>query len=200
MPAAQRKRFEQFLKTSAAGAIGPHRKETENELRVVIAAVKPIPVSADYKIPASRAQGLGGLELWSTVVDPIVARLQALNGTAKLRQTLDPQQYTAYVLLAVDTNIAEGGFGALYGQSGSSEFADESVQLLRNVGAPQHAAALARANQLFRAAGGASATGTRAPDFDSVNKAWKQAETTEGAISQLVARFIRAHQRRFFST
>lgn len=170
--------------------------------RVLRDAATPRRALPAYKIRAADAAGLTGLDLWNAVVDPMIDDLTPLDGTPELRRRLNREQYAVYVLFALDTDIDDGGISEVYFNS-SGVFAGQGVALLRQVGAPQHARVLARANRVIdphgrvpvdRAARQRRLRGVDDARFTDLDDAWSALP----ALDELVARYVRAHPRAFF--
>jgi hypothetical protein len=175
--------------------------------RVVSRAVHPPAAQPGFKVPASRAKGLHDLDLWNAIVDPMIGPLLRLDGTSALHQALSPPQYAVYALFVVDTDIDDGGLWEVY-YNPSGVFADEAVHLLELVGAPRHAAVLAKANRIAWPSAKVPASDivrrhvllrSAQTQFDAVNNAWDRAEREEGTIYSIIDRFIRTHPTAFFS-
>jgi hypothetical protein len=160
-----------------------------------------------FKIAVSGAQGVHGLDLWYAVVDPMIGPLTPLDGRAELHRQLNPSQYAVYALFAVATDYDDGGIFEVY-YNNSGVFANEAVHLLGVVGAPIHAAALARANRVgwprsdvpySQAARRRVISLTDQPRFALVNAGWDNAERKEGSLYSIIERFIRVRPGAFFS-
>jgi hypothetical protein len=137
------------------------------------------------------------------MIDP----LTPLDGKAELRTRLNHPQYAIYALFAIDTDYADGGTFEIY-YNNSGVFAEQGVHLLDEVGAPLHAAVLARANHVVWTNGHvphdelarrrvlhlSDETGFRATD-----DAWARADRREGDLETIIERYVRSHTTAFFS-
>lgn len=181
------------------------RAALANLQSVLQAAAQPIAARPGFKVSAG-AEQLHGLDLWHAVVDPMIAPLTRVDGTAATRAALNPQQYVVFALFMVDADIENGGFWQLYFNS-SGAFANEAVDLLSVVGAPRHGAVVARANRItwpsgdvpaLRAARQRALPGINSHRYAAVDAAWTRADEAEGTLADLVDRYIRAHPSAFF--
>ena len=193
---------------SSSNAPNPAEQQALAQLKhVIVTATAPPAPQPGFKIPAARARGLHGLDLWNAVVNPMIKPLYQLNGSAALRDALSPDQYAVYVLFAIDAEYENGGMAQLYYNEGGV-FANEGPALFAMVGAPLHGEALAAANRVFWPLGAVpSREETRrrvvsfsneAP-FSGADKLWRRAERREGPIDIIIERFIRRHPHAFFT-
>ncbi len=174
-------------------------------------AAHPPAAQPGYKVRAAAVAHLHGLDLWNAVVFPMIDPLVRLNGTPALRRALNGPQYAAYALSEVDTDIDGGGLIEVY-YNPSGVFAEEAVDLLRQVGAPQHAAVLDQANRILWPAVfiPSDQSARRAvlarrhldvrqqPRFNGLDAVRDRAERREGSLDSIVERYIRAHPGAFF--
>jgi hypothetical protein len=138
----------------------------------------------------------------------MLAPLLHLVGTPELNGRLQPAQLAVLATFLLDADIAHGGMHQMY-ENASGALAVEGVRLLRSIGAPRHAAALASANRIvWRGARiPPSITERRTalrrasdPVFAAATEAWNRAEAREGNLARIVARFILRHRQVFFGS
>jgi hypothetical protein len=153
----------------------------------------PVPHGSDFKVPDT---DLTGFDLWDHVVSPMLDDYDPDNPLQRVNRS----QYAAFVLFLVDYEIGNGGMHQLY-YNATGEWADEFGDLLRYVGAPEHARILERANRIVGPAIPRDTTARRLllkrikPErFAALEDAFYALEDLE----DLVPRFIRAHPRDFF--
>jgi hypothetical protein len=82
----------------------------------------------------------------------MIKPLVGLEGRPELHRRLNASQYAVFVLFGVDDDYSDGGMYEVYYNS-TGAIAGEAVDLLREVGAPLHAQALALTNPTHLADG-----------------------------------------------
>jgi hypothetical protein len=197
---------------AGCGASGNHRSDDQvnsalAQVRSVISAATVAPKPGpEFKIRGSGVRHLHGLDLWDAVVDPMIKPLVPLEGKPELHRRLNEDQYAVFLLFGVDDDYSDGGMFEVY-YNDSGEIAMEAVDLLREIGAPLHAQALAATNRQAWPSGQVPASEIvrrrelgppehpliRVPD-----SYWMTAEAREGSLESIVGRFIRSHPNAFF--
>jgi hypothetical protein len=177
----------------------PAMQEFEAMLQKADHPPKPLP---GYKVRASAAAGLTGLDLWNAIVDPMIDSLDRYDGTAEVRRRLDPEQYAVYALFAIDTDVEDGGLAEVYSNS-SGVYAEDGVKLLGRIGASDHAVVLEQANRVVAPDGRVPRDrDARQRRLDGLDDArFAQLEDRWDSLPPLediVARYIRAHPHAFF--
>ena len=172
---------------------------------VVRDAARPRIPRPGFKVRASRARHLHGLDLMNAVVFPMVDTEVAL-GPARFRRLVNRPQYVVYAMAALETEIDDGGMVEIY-YNGGGDFAAEGVSLLRELGAARHARVLAAANRVGWPDGHVPRGQRRrqrvisikdSPRFTTLDRRWDAAEIHEGALDDFVERYIRARPASFF--
>jgi Domain of unknown function (DUF4375) len=153
----------------------------------------------DFKVEPS---DLTGFELWQHVIGAIVEELPD-PVEPEVRGRINDAQYAAVVLFWVDYEIGNGGLAQLYINS-PGVWADEVPELLRQVGAPDHAAAVERANVIVAADGpiprDTEARRLRMSEVDAARLAPHERAYYAGEeLEDVVERFIRSHPSDFFA-
>ena len=137
----------------------------------------------------------------------MIRPLLPLVGHPELHHRLNPPQYAAFVLFEIDADYADGGMSEVLYYTNSKLLAAEAGELLREVGAPLHAEALANTNRSTWSGGQVPSDDAGrqrelgSPDQPQLHVSdafWQNADQREGSLDSIMERFIRSHPDAFF--
>jgi len=177
------------------GTVPPGLERALDELDDVIeGAAKPVPAQTGFKVDAAAAERLDAFDLWSLVVEPMISAQPS-------KADLNASQWAVWVAFEMQVEVSNGGLAQLYYNSAGDD-AEEAVEQLRILGAPDQARVLEQANRVIAPHGAVPGREERQrrleglddPRFAALDDAWDLEQ-----LEQIVARFIRTHPADFFN-